>query len=153
MCYYQIDSGQRRATKLIAGSRAGDVATGSSADRPPYWNIGARRTGECGDGGLPPSIQHRIATLFSTHIRTWGGRASTHIRACGGGTGTHIRAWGGRTGTLIAGGLTTNPNQLHYSFNKETPMKLFIYTTVLIACAWLAGLTAGLTYYTLLKWS
>ena len=118
------------------------MATGSSADRPPYWNIGARRTGECGDGGLPPSIQHCIATLFCTHIRAWGGRASTHIRACGGGTGT-----------LIAGDLTTNPNQLHYSFNKETPMKLFIYTTVLIACAWLAGLTAGLTYYTLLKWS
>ena len=52
---------------------------------------------------------------------------------------------------MIAGGLTTNPNQLHYSFNKEAPMKLFIYTAVLIACAWLAGAAFGLTYYTLLK--
>lgn len=30
-------------------------------------------------------------------------------------------------------------------------MKLFVYTAVLIVCAWLAGATFGLTYYTLLK--
>ena len=71
----------------------GDAAPGGRADRPPYWNIGARGTGECSDGGLPPSIQHRITTLFCTHIRAWGGRASTHIRAWGGRASTHIRAW------------------------------------------------------------